>query len=373
MTEKSLNIGLQQRVLAGYRIPFFEMLSNKFGGNLSLFSGEARPDEMIEASREPRNINLIHAYNLHLFHGKYYLCWQIGMVQWLQSLHPDVLILEANPRYLSQESAINWMHQQKKPVIGWGLGAPPAGGFLSPLQKYFRNRFINRFDALITYSHAGAASYRAAGIPAHRIFVACNAVTPRPIKDCPERPEHFLESRATILFVGRLQTRKRIDYLIQACAALPEMLKARLWIVGDGPEMENLQNLAKNIYPQTEFFGARFGDELADLFRQADLFVLPGTGGLALQEAMSYGLPVVAAEADGTQADLVRPSNGWRIPPGDQTYLNKLLIDVLSDEKRLRMMGRESYRIVAEEINLENMTEVFNQAVQYTIKVWRDK
>ena len=42
-------------------------------------------------------------------------------------------------------------------------------------------------------------------------------------------------------------------------------------------------------------------------FAGADLFVLPGTGGLAVQEAMSYALPVIVAKGDGTQEDLVRP------------------------------------------------------------------
>jgi glycosyltransferase involved in cell wall biosynthesis len=102
-----------------------------------------------------------------------------------------------------------------------------------------------------------------------------------------------------------------------ACAALPAPLQPQVWIVGDGPERSALEALARQIYPQARFWGALFGADLETLFRQAHLFVLPGTGGLAVQQAMSYGLPVIVAEADGTQGSLVRPQSRLLILPGD--------------------------------------------------------
>ena len=163
--------------------------------------------------------------------------------------------------------------------------------------------------------------------------------------------------------VGRLQERKRIDILLRSCASLPTTLQPRLIIVGDGPAAPDLQSLAKQIYPDAIFTGARHGPELAPYFAGADLFALPGTGGLAVQEAMTYGLPVIVAQGDGTQDDLVRPQNGWQVLPGDQVAFNSTLHKALSDISRLRQMGQESYRIVAEEINLEAMVETFVKAL----------
>jgi glycosyltransferase involved in cell wall biosynthesis len=100
------------------------------------------------------------------------------------------------------------------------------------------------------------------------------------------------------------------------------------------------------------------------LFRQADLFVLPGTGGLAVQQAMSHGLPVVVAEADGTQRELVRPGNGWLVAPGDLPGLIETLQRALADPARLRRMGEASHRIVVEEVNTEVMLRVFLQALE---------
>jgi glycosyltransferase involved in cell wall biosynthesis len=143
----------------------------------------------------------------------------------------------------------------------------------------------------------------------------------------------------------------------------------RLVIVGDGPEREALEALAKEIYPGAEFVGAKHGAELKPYFTEADLFVLPGTGGLAVQEAMSYGLPVIVAQGDGTQDDLVRAGNGWQIPPDDFDTLVSTMKGALSDAARLRRMGDESYRIVKEEINIEKMAETFVRAlISLTVK-----
>ena len=79
---------------------------------------------------------------------------------------------------------------------------------------------------------------------------------------------------------------------------------------------------------------------------------------------MSYGLPVIVAQGDGTQDDLVREENGWQIPPDDLDALVVTMNDALSDVARLRKMGEESYRIVKEEINIEKMVDVFVQALQ---------
>jgi glycosyltransferase involved in cell wall biosynthesis len=292
------------------------------------------------------------------------LCWQSGFIRWLDVWQPQVLIVESNPRYLSTPAAIRWMHRRGGKVIGWGLGAPQPKGALAGLKRRLWGGFIRQFDALIAYSSAGAQQYIALGAPPERVFTASNAVAHQPAQPPPKRAEQFDPAGALILFVGRLQARKRIDLLLAACAGLPESLRPRLWVVGDGPARAELQVAAQSVYPSAQFFGARRGAELDALFAQADVFVLPGTGGLAVQQAMSFALPVVVAEGDGTQADLVRPGNGWQVPPGDEAALRQTLQQALSDAPRLRQMGLESYRIVRDEINLEQMVRVFVRAVE---------
>ncbi len=351
-------LGLQQRVLPNYRAPFFDLLAQSCDGGMSLFAGLPRPTEEI-TSGKLQIANLAPAENIHLFGGSFYLCYQRGLLDWLSKWNPDVLIAEANPRYLAAPSAVKWMHARGRKVIGWGLGVPSP---LRPSPDFGRRiwtHFIRQFDALIAYSQRGADQYAALGFLRGKIFVAPNAVAPRPLFPFPSRPLKI--KYPAILFVGRLQARKRVDFLLRACAELNENI--RLMIVGDGPERQNLEALAKQVYPSAEFIGAKHGVELKPYFMEADLFVLPGTGGLAVQEAMSYGLPVIVAKGDGTQDDLVRPSNGWQIPPDDYASLASAIKAALSDVQRLRRMGEESYRIVSEEINLEKMVDVFVNAL----------
>jgi glycosyltransferase involved in cell wall biosynthesis len=318
---------------------------------MSLFTGLPRPGEGITTTDRLQVARYQLGENIHLLNGSLYLCYQLGLIDWLRNWNPDALIVEANARYLTTPSAVKWMHRRGRPVIGWGLGSPPISGF----RKRRRLSFINQFDAMIAYSERGAEEYAALGFPREKIFVSYNSVSAPPSFIPDHRPrtaDHF-----TILFVGRLQARKRIDMLLRACAKLGST--PRLVIVGDGPERESLQALAKKIYPSAEFVGAKHGGELEPYFAEADLFVLPGTGGLAVQEAMSYALPVIVAQGDGTQDDLVRQENGWQIPPDDFDALLSTMKDALSDVGRLRRMGEESYRIVKDEINIEKMVETF--------------
>ena len=354
-------LGLQQRVLPGYRVPFFDMLATACDAGLSVFAGESRASEGIAAGRL-QIAEQARARNIHVLTGPLYLCIQRGLPEWLEAWDPAVLIVEANPRYLATASAVRWMHERGRPVIGWGLGAPPPRGVLSDLWQSFRGRTLRQFDALIAYSQRGLTEYAAAGFPASKIFVATNAAVARPVADPPSRRRATSEG-PHILFVGRLQRRKRVDFLLRACAEMPPP-GPRLTIVGDGPERKALEGLARQVFPSAEFAGTRHGEELSPYFQRADLFVLPGTGGLAVQEAMANALPVIVAKGDGTQDDLVRGENGWQVPPDNYAALAAAMKTAISDTPRLRRMGQESRRIVSEEINVEKMVESFIRAIR---------
>lgn len=283
-------------------------------------------------------------------------------MDWLQDWDPNALIVEANPRYLSTRRAVRWMRARGRPILGWGLGAPELGGPLGNLRRMERYQFLSSLDAVIAYSHRGAREYQSLGLPPEKIYVASNAVTTRPEKPPLKRPFEFAD-RPVALFVGRLQARKRVDNLLRACTSLSPDSQPRLIIVGDGPARGEFEAIARSIYPLAEFVGAKYGAELEAYFAGADLFILPGSGGLAVQQAMSHGLPVIVARGDGTQDDLVRPENGWQVPPDDIKALTSALREAFSDVTRLRRMGEESYRIVAEEVNIEAMVEVFLKAL----------
>lgn len=358
-------LAIQQRVLPAYRAPFFELLAAA-SGSLSVFAGEPVPEENVVPARSLSAAQYVPARNINIlpFRSPFYQCWQAGLLDWLEDWQPDVLVVEANTRYPNSPRAIRWMHAHGRPVLGWGLGAPPISGPLAAARSRSRQSLVRSLDGVIAYSQRGAEEYIRLGLPEDRVFVAANAAAPRPADPLPERAPGF-HDRPVVLFVGRLQRRKRIDNLLHACAALPSEQQPRLVVVGEGPARAEFQATAAQVYPNAEFTGARLGPALEPYFKEADLFVLPGTGGLAVQQAMSFGLPVIVAQGDGTQDDLVRPGNGWLIPPDDLPALTRTLREALSDAARLRRMGAEAYRIVSEEANLEIMVQSFIRAVNH--------
>jgi len=349
-------VGLQQRVLPDYRAAFMESLGARCDGGLAVFAGSPQPGEAIYSAQSLNHAVLTPATNLRIFPGPLSISRQAGLLDWLESTQPEILVLEANPRYLSNRLALRWMHERRRPVVGWGLGAPPARG----LRSWLRRAWLEGFDALIAYSLLGAAQYRALGSPAERVFVAPNAAAPAP-SHMPARDP--LPGRARrFLFVGRLQPRKRIDLLLQACAGLrpqPDVL-----IAGDGPDRRRLEARAQEWMPAARFLGDLRAVALEAAFARADVFVLPGTGGLALQQALAAGLPIIAAEGDGTPQDMVTPDNGWLVRPGDLADLRAALQQALTlDEGKLRAMGEASFRLARERFNLEAMTDAFVAAL----------
>ncbi len=196
-------LAVQQRVLPSYRIPFFDLLASACEGGMSLFTGLPRPSEGIAIASQTKIAQYTLGQNVHLFGGSLYLCYQRGLMEWLEQWNPDALIVEANPRYLSTAAAVRWMQERNRPVIGWGLGSPPIRGYL----KARRASFLKQFDAMVAYSRRGAGEYAALGFPREKIFVAYNSVSAPPEGPMPARP-WTVDRRPYILFVGRLQAQE---------------------------------------------------------------------------------------------------------------------------------------------------------------------
>jgi glycosyltransferase involved in cell wall biosynthesis len=353
-------LGIRQRVLADYRARLFDAIAPRCAAGLSVLAGEPLADESIHGAAL-QVAEHAKATNRHLFPGAARLHWQPELLDWLQRTDPLVMITDANPRIVDSARAIAWMRRRGRAVLGWGLGTLQLTAGLDAIRLAARRRHFRQFDGFIAYSQVAAEQYAAIGVPASRIHVAHNAALPPPQGACPERPTQF-EPRARVLFIGRLIDGKRLEDLLQACRSLDPTQAPELQVVGDGPLRAGYEALAARLYPTTRFLGAQRGAELAALCRCADLFVLPGKGGLAIQEAMCYGLPIVATHADGTERDLVRPENGWLFEEGNVASLTAVLREALAFPARLRAMGHASFRIVRDEINLHRMADEFLRA-----------
>jgi glycosyltransferase involved in cell wall biosynthesis len=368
MSPIPIRIGLEQRLFPAYRKPFFEMVAKDCPEGFNLFAGKSLEKEGIIHAVELTQGKWVKADTQYFVVGKQIIYRQRNLMDWLKVWQPKVLIVEANPRHLGLSEAMEWMHGQGGKVIGWGLGVGSSQGIIAKISNPRRLKMVRGFDAIISYSQRGKQDFMADGIDGERVFVAPNAVVPRPESKPQKRHTNDRNYQAQVLFVGRLLPRKRVDVLIQASARLSPGIQPELIIVGDGPERNVLEKQARNEYRNTRFTGDLRGNALEEAYRQSDLFVLPGTGGLAVQQAMSHGLPVITGVGDGTQLDLVRPENGWQLKTDGVEELAQVMENALKDVKKLRKMGEASFDIVKKEVNLNAMLNVFEIAIQYVLE-----
>lgn len=106
------------------------------------------------------------------------------------------------------------------------------------------------------------------------------------------------------LYVGRLSSEKNLAFLLRVFA-LPEMAKFHLTLAGSGPEQASLQAIASN---NVAFLGHVPNERIQDVYASHDIFILPSLRepwGLVVEEALYYGLPVLASSKVGSVEDLV--------------------------------------------------------------------
>lgn len=357
--EFSGRLALQQRVLPHYRVRFVDRLAEACTRGLYVYAGPPHPGEAIQSADRVLRAEWTRAENRYLGPPRMKILRQPGVLGWLECTAPEALVLESNPRYLTNWQAADWMRARGGPVVGWGLGIASRPGIRGAIGMRVWRRWLSKLDAAICYSSSGAAEYIRAGFPAGRTFVALNSVVEAP-EQAPERDAPY-DRPVRILYVGRLQERKQLDLLFEAIRQA--QLHASVRVVGDGPARERFERAARENGVQAEFVGRKVGIELQRQYAWSDLFVLPGTGGLAVQEAMAHALPVVVARGDGTQADLVTPENGWLVAPGEARALAEVLQQAVQEPDELLAMGKESFRIVQERANIGAMRSVFIRAL----------
>jgi len=276
-----------------------------------------------------------------------------GLTHWLADWNPEALILEANFRYLSSPAAIRWMHTRSRSVIGWGLGASVDRRPASAL----RERFLRQFDALIAYSQRGLSNMPPGGI-LRTGFRCPNAVAPAPKHPLPARGAVFGEGscpRCSLLCCSWADSSPASGFRpAEGLCRTPGAAQTRLVIVGDGPELDNLRSLAQSLYPSAEFPGAKHGQELAAYFLARTCLSFPAPAGWPCRRPCP-----TACRSSSRRETAHRMTSSARGTVGKSRRMTILpYICLAGGPQRCfapAAMGAESYRIVAQEINLERM------------------
>jgi glycosyltransferase involved in cell wall biosynthesis len=238
-----------------------------------------------------------------------------------------------------------------------------------PLDR-MRSRLLRRFtDCLVAVSEATAeAMRRSQGVRRSRLEVIPNGVAlPREAPPAPEqraaaRRECGLPDDAFVLgSVGRMARVKGYDRLVRAFAAATRgtgggaLGRARLLLIGDGPERAAIGRLIRDLGMESRVVLAGFRADAPRLLAAMDAFVLPSRSEgmpIGLLEAMAAGVPALASDA-GSSRELIDDGRAGIVLPADEARWPDQLAAAAADPGRLQALARAARRRVEEHYALE--------------------
>ena len=176
-----------------------------------------------------------------------------------------------------------------------------------------------------------------------------------------------------VLFVGRHEPRKGLLDLLKAHRILRRTgYENRLLVVGSGPqEREARRYVATRGLQAVEFLGRVSDREKAQLFRTADVFASPATGGesfgIVLLEAMAAGAPIVASDIHGYKGVVRRGREGLLVPPRDSKGIAEAIMRLL-DDPVLRAQMSAAGRARAEQFSWPRVTAKVDDYYGFVIR-----
>jgi len=156
-----------------------------------------------------------------------------------------------------------------------------------------------------------------------------------------------------LLFVGRMMEDKKILDLLNSYNRVDNKRK-RLFFVGEGPLSDEAKNYVnKSDVKGVYFAGFQTREKLPIFYTLADALVLPSRWepwGMVVNEAMCFGLPIVASNKVGAVLDLVFDNkNGFVFPEGDIDYLSKCIEKLFNmPAEECLSFGKKSGEIIEE-------------------------
>ncbi len=162
-----------------------------------------------------------------------------------------------------------------------------------------------------------------------------------------------------VLFVGRLNYYKGVDYLIEAM----KDIGANLVVIGEGKEKERLKLKVERLKlgDRVFFLSHQPREKLINFYGASEVFVLPSifkseAFGIVLIEAMVCGKPVVSTElGTGTSWININEKTGFVVPPKDSRSLAKVINKILENKKLAEEFSKNAKKRVKENFSLDKM------------------
>lgn len=292
----------------------------------------------------------------------------IGARRLVRRVRPDLLHAHSAKAGLAGRLAVRGSLPTVFQPHAWSFDA--VGGATAALALRWERYGVRWADRVLCVSEAERRAGATEGITAHWSVIR-NGVdldhfrpgAPDPVQDKAlaraelPLPDGFCGDGPLTVCVGRLCQQKGQDILLQAWPELVGTVpRARLALVGDGPDTERLRRTAP---PGVLFAGA--ASDIRPWLRAADLVVLPSRWeGMALAplEAMACGRPVLVSDVSGARESLP-PGQGrlCLVPPEDPTALAKALGRLLTEPRLLAELGEQARQHARTDFDVRRTTD----------------
>lgn len=342
--QKLIKVAVLYRVIQHWRLPMFERLANSNGIDLTLYYGADFPGTKVVSAGK---IDHVKSKKLSTIKISRKISTKAGRQMpfcptlfWRLIIdRPDVILTEGSSNFANAFQGFLYAKLFGRKIIWWGLGKLQNETKNSRKDDFIRF-FEKRCDAQLVYSSVGKEYYESMGYPSKQIFTAVNVVDTdkiAAIRSTAEYQNSLNQKRGfNILYVGAIFPRKRVDMLVKAYANFSKDKEdVTLTIVGDGSSLKEIRSLAKSLDIKSITFTGQIIEGSYKYFAIADVFVLPGMGGLAISEAMAHELPVIVSVGDGCEVDLVDSTNGFRDVNLNENSLAEYLQILYEDREKL--------------------------------------
>jgi glycosyltransferase involved in cell wall biosynthesis len=332
-----------------YHLDLFRHLEDRLanhGIELHLISGMRPAQETGRVAVTEKVIPLEHKFLLHDRKIGSFVCrLAFGYLKIIRELRPDIVVCPAHPGDLGHWGLV-WLKKR----LGYRLIAWQCGYEYHPgrLKRWLLKHFVPAFDLHLAY-HSNARHYALEhGARDEQVEVMHNTLNEAKFLITEKAQarsllrEHHPEigDRRIVLYVGAVLEEKKLERLLDAMALLATE-DAVLLIVGDGPHLPVLR--AATIGRADVIFAGQVIKGVGVYFDAAELYVLPGTGGLGINEAMAHSLPIISGYADGSADDLVVDGeNGYRLNDDSVAELQDRIGRILDDPAMAARMGKKS-------------------------------
>ena len=264
----------------------------------------------------------------------------LGTSRRLAKLRPDViLVISWKPLVIEP---LVWAHYSGRGAVMWSESTSFSGLLRGPVSTWLRRAVLRNVDAYVTNGSQATEYLGSLDVRAERIITSRLPSASRTVLASAARSENAEGVR--FLYVGRLIPRKRPIELIRAFETVGRAApNATLTIVGQGELEQDVREAAARV-PHVRFLGFAEGEELASLYSQGDVLVLPAlreVWGLVVNEALAHGLFVITTDEVGSAYDLISEQSGTMVPANDLERLADAMVHAattldLSDAARLR-------------------------------------